>query len=40
MTDGLMDVTDYKNIAPQGKVEKWVWEINDKGRKLLEWFKE
>lgn len=40
MTDGLDDVTDYKNVAPKGNEEKWVWEINDKGRKLLEWFKE
>lgn len=38
MTNGLKDVTDYKNVAPKGKEEKWVWEINDKGRKLLEWF--
>lgn len=38
MTNGLKDVTDYKNVAPKEKEEKWVWEINDKGRKLLEWF--
>lgn len=38
MTNGLKDVTDYKNVAPKGKEEKWVWKINYKGRKLLEWF--
>lgn len=40
MKNGLDDVTDYRNVAPKGKEKKWVWEINDKGRKLLEWFKE
>ena len=31
----LQDVTNYKN-----KKDRWIWEINDNGRKLLEWFKE
>lgn len=31
----LQDVTDYKN-----KKDRWIWEINDNGRKLMEWFKE
>lgn len=35
---GLEEVTDYKNISQKGKEEYWIWEINDKGRKLLEWF--
>lgn len=36
----LEEVTDYKNVASKGKDEKWMWSINNKGRKLLEWFKE
>lgn len=35
---GLEEVTNYKNISQKGKEECWMWEINDKGRKLLEWF--
>lgn len=35
---GLEEVTNYKNISQKGKEERWMWEINDKGRKLLEWF--
>ena len=35
---GLKEVTNYENIAQKGKEEYWIWEINDKGRKLLEWF--
>jgi Helix-turn-helix. len=31
----LQDVTNYKN-----KKDRWILEINDNGRKLLEWFKE
>ena len=31
----LKAVTDYKN-----KKDRWIWEINDNGRKLMEWFKE
>lgn len=31
----LRDVTDYKNDK-----DRWIWEINDNGRKLMEWFKE
>lgn len=31
----LQDVTNYKN-----KKDRWIWEINDNGRKLMEWFKE
>ena len=34
---GLKTVTDYKNVSPKGKEECWIWQINDKGRKLLEW---
>lgn len=37
---GLREVTNYKNVASKGKEEKWIWEINSKGRKLLDWFKE
>lgn len=37
---GLEDVTDYRNISPEGEEECWMWEINDKGRELLKWFKE
>ena len=37
---GLEEVTDYKNVAPKGEEEKWMWSINHKGRKLLDWFKE
>ena len=40
LTGGLEKVTDYKNVASKGKEEKWMWSINNKGRKLLEWFKE
>lgn len=36
---GLESVTDYKSISVKGEEDWWVWEINDKGRKLLEWFK-
>ncbi len=35
--NGLETVTDYKNVSPKGKEECWIWQINDKGRKLLEW---
>lgn len=38
--DGLDTVTDYKNISTKDKEECWMWSINDKGRKLLEWFNE
>lgn len=32
--DGLEDVTDYY----EDKDKKWMWKINKKGTKLLEWF--
>lgn len=31
----LKDVTNFEN-----KKDRWIWEINDNGRKLMEWFKE
>lgn len=31
----FQSVTDYKN-----KKDRWIWEINENGRKLMEWFKE
>ncbi len=37
---GLEEVTDYKNISQKGEEEHWMWEINDKGRELLEWFRD
>ena len=36
--NGLEEVTNYKNISQKGEEEQWMWEINKKGRKLLEWF--
>lgn len=35
IANNLQDVTDYNN-----KKDRWIWEINDNGRKLMEWFKE
>lgn len=40
MITGLEAVTDYKNVASGGEEEKWMWSINEKGRKLLKWFRE
>ena len=40
MIQGLEAVTDYKNVASGDEEEKWMWSINEKGRKLLKWFRE
>lgn len=40
MWSGLEKVTEYKNVSPDGEKEKWIWSINSKGKKLLEWFRE
>ena len=36
--NGLASVTKYHNVAERGEAERWIWEINDTGRKLLKWF--
>ena len=38
--NGLKEVTDYKNVSPKGENERWIWKINDRGKKLLEWLRE
>ena len=38
--NGLESVTECHNAAGKGEEEQWLWDINDKGRKLLEWFNE
>jgi len=38
--NGLESVTVYHNVAGKTEEEQWILEINDKGRKLLEWFNE
>ena len=38
--DGLKTVTDYRPVSKRGKEDMWFLEINDKGRQLLEWFRE
>lgn len=35
---GLEELTEYHNISPEGDVQCWMWELNDKGNMLLEWF--
>lgn len=37
---GLREVTEYNNISPKGEKECWMWGINEKGKKLLKWFRE
>ena len=37
---GLEELTEYHNISPEGDVQCWMWELNDKGKMLLEWFSE
>ena len=36
--NGIESVTNYHNDSVDGENERWILEINDKGRKLLEWF--
>lgn len=37
---GLEEVTDYQSVSKNGKEDAWYLKINDKGLRLLEWFKE
>lgn len=37
---GIETVTDYRPISKKGKDDMWFLEINDRGRQLLEWFRE
>ncbi len=37
---GIEDVTDYRAVSDKGKEDRWFLEINEKGRQLLEWFRE
>lgn len=37
---GLKIVTDYRPISGRRADDKWFLEINDRGRQLLEWFRE
>lgn len=37
---GLKIVTDYRPISGRKADDKWFLEINDRGRQLLEWFRE
>lgn len=37
---GLKTVTDYRPISGRRADDKWFLEINDRGRQLLEWFRE
>lgn len=37
---GLETVTDYQPVSESGKDDMWFLEINDRGRQLLEWFRE
>ena len=37
---GLKKVTTYHNISKEGDDECWMWEINEKGHRLLEWLQE
>ena len=38
--DGLENVSNYRMLSGQRAVDKWILEINDRGRQLLEWFRE
>lgn len=38
--DGLEIITDYRSVSGRKADDKWFLEINDKGRQLLEWFRE
>lgn len=38
--DGLETVTDYRSVSEKEKDDMWFLEINDRGRQLLEWFRE
>ncbi len=37
---GIEKVTDYRAVSGKGKEDQWFLEINEKGQKLLEWFRE
>lgn len=38
--DGLENVSKYRMLSGRRAIDKWVLEINDRGRQLLEWFRE
>ena len=38
--DDLNEITDYHPVSVEGEPDKWVLEINEKGRSLLNWFRE
>lgn len=37
---GLEAVTNYRSVSDKGQGDMWFLEINEKGRQLLEWFRE